>query len=980
MSARYRRLDQKGAGADVPAAAPTARCAGRVVGRELPSKCTTNPTPRFVPQLARSTVRKKAQRRPLSSPRPQDPRETSVNAIFDDMRLRSRGKEDIVHVDQHLHDEHMLHNATAECPPPRLLIAQDLRDEKTCQPQMHAVPSINANLRTLFREELSLSVSSLNDGVEENTNNTTDDFFLQPHRAQSAGAVFSDGPNNPTRYHCRYGDTCTEPPSRSTSLRRTSGPVVTEAWSRSVVRPEDEYLLYEHRRVPGNVRRDDRTRRNRFVELREWRRHVGESKSAVRKSSATAVPVLSIDETLSESQRRLRRHISTGTHEDTSLEEKETERDRTIRMNEQQMLARGTLLLFSRPRTRLFASGKSHIEGCLQKGGGDTLGNAATTVTACKYGADVSDTMPLKQDCDSSVTVSTPILQTSPNPQGHSSAVVENSNGLSSLISADSKEGAGGGKNGTTLTASPLSLFFATDTQDAAKLFENPLFVLYGDENCGRLLLAQEEHEAREVLLQQHNASLELGRSVLPTLCAGNGSQSQCKYEVFVGVMGPQRTKVQGTSAAMQTRKGDKHTQGNSDSRSRGSYSGVYRVVSSPVSEKGKQNNSLLHVNSGKSARYVVSSSMLSSGKTGQSTPRWSVVSEKCGTERPAVDGSAKSDGRQETKHMTVSVSSRSTQGKANDVANSKAAGSATPVEDPASLGDVNNHVKAALPSSHKRRERPANVCQGSNATLVSEGAVATLRSTTSSLKHMENGGGGDGLNDTVRSALEPISLSLPAQQIVPEESRPTDSSKAKPLNGSEVVHMNAACAAAAAADALEAPGAMQTCAGARDDHFTSTASTHSAASDVVFAYREDDPDAELYEYLRFARRLQRCAGSCGELNENIRHSPGVLWLEKRRQQQQQHPQRQKLGARAAEDLSAEGDSRIIEDADDEDVFCGESDDDLRLSEDGNHYAKNVNCVLRAFGEMWRTSFHNTTRPNTLPHSVQAQMLLFDDF
>ncbi|SCU71003.1 uncharacterized protein TEOVI_000258300 [Trypanosoma equiperdum] len=308
--------------------------------------------------------------------------------------------------------------------------------------------------------------------------------------------------------------------SFSSSVQRSaSGPVVTEKWARSIIQPQDEYLLYD-RRTPGAIKQEDLVRRGQVILLRERIRCGWPNCCSAHRNQLSREKLADV---------RTQRHSCESTNavpSDCSTldvgDRDDTASSRIVQMNERRIIERGTPLLFRRPYRRLFSDDEK-----VSKRSDICIPANSSSAPSLGIGSDIpkghgrSDTSIMVSSIYNLnfSNVSRPFGSTSSTVVTDIAASSNDKNKDCNMPSASSGAGSPGKEKiifsgscasqpnaqnlskakcqGTTSTHSIAQLLDDAVTQNLDNLVGDPFFLFCGDENHERLLLMQEEHEAR---------------------------------------------------------------------------------------------------------------------------------------------------------------------------------------------------------------------------------------------------------------------------------------------------------------------------------------------------------------------------------------------------------------------------------------------------------------------------------------------------
>ncbi|KAG8345855.1 hypothetical protein TRVL_03314 [Trypanosoma vivax] len=374
---------------------------------------------------------------------------------------------------------------------------------------------------------------------------------------------FPSGASNVSSRNESYmGNSCS-----SSVLRSVQGPVVTEEWARSMVQPQDEFLLYDSC-SSRRVSQEDIVRRHQVVQLSKRMRYrnlyssiLHNGKSHLVSSPASLVPPLHDSSTVMQSNSFL----------STLTDEAEGQAQR-MQIDEQRIIERGTPLLFRRPTTRLFDVDGLNSSNALDR---SSWAEAQSAETSCAI---------MKQlgRSDSTVMVSSIYNPNFCKPNRpvfpvHANVVTDaGASGCklvggvapvrlsATSVAAASEQGAHAlsseGQDHSRkalinggMAGSPLTSVAGSDARNIVDLMNDPFFLLRGDENHGRLLLAQEEHEARDSLRQQRWSTLEyVGMSSVPVkreCSVREESQRRNEIRMEVGQRQPETSKTPNAKA-----------------------------------------------------------------------------------------------------------------------------------------------------------------------------------------------------------------------------------------------------------------------------------------------------------------------------------------------------------------------------------------------------------------------------------------------
>ncbi|RNF26801.1 uncharacterized protein Tco025E_00957 [Trypanosoma conorhini] len=925
--------------------------------------------------------------------------------------------------------------------PPRLLHAQDLRGEANAQARLQTTLSPRMRMSVYPAGRRAASGGALHeDNIYGNKSSSPP---LSTSRTQSAGFLPSSEPSTPSNY---------EDPSRELSeagaAQRPVGPLVTEEWARSIVQPQDEYLLYE-RQTAGIRKREERVRLMQGVWLRERARAAAgpnEGLAAALRPAEAAVPVTSNARQRSLSQQQPRNSPSL---ESLILDSEELERERTVWMNERQIRARGTPLLFTRPRQQTFGSDRNPYGGW-QKSRGAVASSDPTAPTAYGVGGDATALPPQRRNLGDNIMVAS-ILQpgftnsersmftaagapsasapsTHKQPAFPAAAPVslpQRSAGETSGAERTPSQAAASG--GLPPVSSSTLLFFDTAAPDVARLFDNPLFLLRGDENHERLLLAQAEHEARGLLLKLHTTSVQSGHSLLsPGPSRGEEPKARYTQEVYLGV-GPPRRRVAPTPVARPA--GGAAGAGHVAADNHTAFSAAAGVGAAPrpsafIAAAWRQEK----LRSDAQARYVLldtPSQQNPAPAAGASEmplcPRDN--SEEGPVEHHSrVEVPAKSKARH--REAVASLSTRKKQQEKTAAHKHKRKASTSPSPTPHRGGERLRREKAAANSPSPSPEPlptptptppPPPLPQPRQEEVVAVAAEKQqhLPEPREQLQPQPQGTtphlNGSPVASPVKRCRPPGAASPPAKANGAEGGRPreavcawdiaypsTESMSRSPSASSSPVH-HLEEAIVKPSTELETSGAsrrigMNTAAlggrGGASPTKHQKRMQQEAVSIVAaaeFSYREGEPDAELKEYVQFALRQEGTQVNAGKgAEEDIMGLPGVAWLKRH--------QRRLTKAEANTPSVPNGAAPATPGAEKEivsvnvDDMLDNSDDMLDNSDDGasqwleelGHYTRNVNAVLAAFGSLWQVPFQDAEKRETLPLVARAQLLFFD--
>ncbi|EKF32308.1 hypothetical protein MOQ_003846 [Trypanosoma cruzi marinkellei] len=1010
--------------------------------------------------VLRKQTGKKTQRKSSTShsPPPQEPLDMNGDNFNGGTQTKEKRLKSVPVLNSHLLEESFSLNTRDNHSPPKLLQAQDLRGDKSLQTQLQISLSPRTRKTVYPTGRRAVSPNALFVDNMNSKGNTSPTSPLS--RTWNVGAIPPTEFSGASSYHDSYRDI-----SPSVSKCRTAGPVVTEEWSRSIVQPQDEHLLYEGH-VSWKKRHEEQVRRIQVVWLREQARMASrrdeEYVGGMRPVAAT-MPLLSLSRARSIRQQ----HMSS--QESVALENEDIERERTVWMNERHILARGTPLLFSRPRSRPFESNRNNRSEW-QKTRIDMPTNLTTMATlGMKF--DVDTTSSLKRPCNSNIMITSILhhhsLNTSqdfsPNVVGNGDTPSPSFSGKNKrpvLLSMDTlpptQRPAGGTSNGekriiqdedstarpqTNFTSS--SLFSDTAAQEMTRLFDNPFFLLRSDENHERLLLAQEEHEKRDKLMQLHTTSMQSGYSLLTTEKVREESKTPSKHEFSVGVFIPQGNLTHGAAAMPSeadpvgnTRKGNKnnnhhnHNKNNNTVREAAGDITASHVLSSTVMEGERENR-----REAVEARYVVldipsRKKPAVAGRMNETSHHRRAVMEEVVGHRSTVEiskGEARQDGtttaavmktrkkhqgwketqKPKQKAAPVTASSRTTEiphsGK-ETVDTSSSSPPPPPQPQPPKTKQKQEkkqeqkeqqprEVVAAVALENSSPEHKEQLQQLQHpmprvnaSPVISPVKLSRLPGSPSSprtSKGAESGRARDavGVWDITYPSTESLSRASsasrsPVRQLMFDEPMPKSTLDLESLNAGRKGCIKTA-------DSGVSGTAVQTSPMKRSHHVVSTGSTPSKSSEAEFSYHEDEQDAELHEYVRFALRKEKeeeeekqtKSGKGAE--EDIAGLPGVLWLK-------QH--RRFLPEGKADMQSVQNTLENVESDREKNNFLAGTDGALGSDEDGinqsleeiGHYALNVKSVLTAFGNLWQTPFQEAKQRDTLPPAVQAQLLFLN--
>ncbi|KEG07497.1 hypothetical protein DQ04_09621000 [Trypanosoma grayi] len=1069
-------------GVGLASADSAALCRGccRAAHADAGTSRTTWTTSRSTTSTARKSTRKKSK----TTSQHQQHEEDSIGAnMYHAARAQPMRVSEVPHVRHHHQQQQQqqhLDYASLEAEElnslPRLLLSQDLRGEQARQERLQAAPSPRTGvpIRSAIRQSHSQSVQStqesrgevhLDSNADDDEEEDAGSLLHDMHTA--VGTTVSEFGAHP-HYHQEHHHDPFSDISRSPSVRRTAGPVVTEEWARSIVQPQDEYLLYD-RRAPGSTNYEEMVRRNQALWLRERARRVGRHSAdhsgvaAVAAAVPAAMPVLTARWLQNDTQDL----PSTSPDAESTPEMGESDaaaRARTVQMNERHIIARGTPLLFRQPRARLFASDR-HSGGYWKQG--STMTSTSTTAEV-STGVELSPVL-LQRRSDNDIMISS-ILQNGFNRVERSASPVDtgscnNNNNINSNVTPASaslltltnkrpvllsqsftplpalrsssrpstpfdegkEQSPGatygeseqrGGSSGAVSLPSPLLLDIAA--QEAAELFANPLFALRSDENYERLMLAQAEHDERELLLQQHVTSLQLGHSVLCANSTNGGQKPRLKVEVSVSV---QQQPKQAPRKVRSEPATPPPPHGLDNSRNTSTEATGARRTATTTASVAKEREERSGSGTG---RYVVLGTSLRSrapalvkgsevpqrlsAKSEERPVQWAVRGADGGLGVKEIHG-----GRQVTAaapEASPTAHKRGSKNKSQSVATAArptAAAAADTAPPSRHFGGVSRPLKvselraASAGVEQRRQERaqrkkeqpqrqqqqlqedddeeeeriPPSYHTDSTPDVSPTKYSIASESPTPSLKGAENGRARDATGQwdipyptaesLARGSSAPRS---PVRHKMMEDvvSRNAESpellnttsgiSCVKPLSGSAVVP----------ASRSEATQPSPKSRGGRRGSSPSS----SKLSELECVSRGEEQDVELNEYALFVLQQRRGKrGIAATADDN-----GILWLKQ---------QLRLVNGKECEATESDRSDSLWPDksisgtvATGEDALGNDENDSDLLMEDGGHYARNVACVLTAFGQLWQTPFQDVMRREELSLAVQAQLLLFE--
>ncbi|KAF8302484.1 hypothetical protein TcYC6_0046900 [Trypanosoma cruzi] len=999
--------------------------------------------------VLRKQTGKKIQRKSSTSPSPppQKPLEMDGDNFNGGAQTKEKRLKSVPELNSHLLEECFSLNARENHSPPRLLQAQDLRGEKAMQTQLQISLSPRTRKAVYPTGRRAVSPNAL---FVDNINSKGNTSPTSPlSRTWNVGAIPSTEFSGASSYHDSYRDI-----SPSVSKYRTAGPVVTEEWSRSIVRPQDEHLLYEGH-VSWKKRHEEQVRRIQVVWLREQARmasrrdeeHVG----GMRPVAAT-VPLLSVSRARSMRQQQSQQQRMSS-QESVSLENEDIERERTVWMNERHILARGTPLLFTRPRSRPFESNRnSHSEWQKNR---IEMPNNLTAMATSGVGFDVDATSSLKRHFNSNIMITSILHHHSlnssqnflPNVAGNSdtqSPSLSAKNKRPVLLSVDTlpptQRSAGGTSGGEKrlsqdedaiarpqMNFTSSSLFSDAAAQELTRLFDNPFFLHCSDENHERLLIAQEEHETRDQLMQLHTTSIQRGHSLLTTEKTREESRAPSKHEFSVGVFIPQGNSTRG-SAAMPSepdpmgnaRKGNNH-KGKNTVREAARDIAASHVFASTVMEGERENK-----REEGEARYVVldipsRKKPAVSGRMNEHSHHRLAVMEEVVGHRSAADpgkGEAREDGtaaatktrkkhqgRKETQKPRRKAAPLTTSPRNTEIPHSgkETVDTFSPPpktqqqqqeqqqqEQQQQQQQKGEAVEAVAlenyPPEHKEQHQQLQhpMLRVNASPVISPVKLSRLPGSPSSprtSKGAENGRARDavGVWDITYPSTESLSRASsasrsPVRQLMLDEPMPKTTLDLESLNASMKGCIKTA-------DSGVGGAAVQTSPMKRSHHVLSTGSTASKSSETEFSYQEDEQDAELQEYVRFALREEEGnqTKSGKGVEEDIAGLPGVLWLKQHRRLLPEGKADMQSVQNTLENVESDREKKNVRVG--TDVVLGSDEDGIIQSlEEIGHYALNVKSVLTAFGNLWQAPFQDTNQRDKLPPTVQAQLLFLNQW
>ncbi|RNF02831.1 hypothetical protein TraAM80_06124 [Trypanosoma rangeli] len=928
-------------------------------------------------------------------------------------------------LDTHLLEDHFSARTGEMYSPPRLLHAQDLRGEATAKARLQTTLSPRIRMSVYPAGRRAASSSALHeDSIYANGNSSP---LLPTGQTPPFGILSSAEPSTPSNYGDSYREL-----GDSSSGHRTVGPLVTEEWARSIVQPQDECFLYECR-APGSKKREGRVRQMQGILLREQARAAAGFNGGLRagmRPEEAAVPVISTARRRSLSwqhQQRQQQQQQQQQHTSPSLESlildgEEIERERTVWMNERQIRARGTPLLFARPRLQPNASDKKNY-GEWQKNSSAVISANSTAPATYGVGNGTTPVSPLQRHLSGDIMI-TPILQhgfTNPerfllNAAGSAGAPLlsASSGNKSPVLLADeplslprhtdaetrATERARSQTPATPVMPPPrsssLSVFSDTAVPDVTRLFDDPLFLLRGDENLGRLQLAQAEHEARERLLQLHTTSAQSGHSLL-SLGQVREEEPKARYtqEVRLGLVARRRVTPKPVVKPNETKGAGHEGEGNHTTASEAASASTTSCVSVSTVNACTQEKPHNTVKS----RYVILDAV-SKKKLAPATR----MHEKLlcrrgksvgGLEHSGVEPPVKSKVRHGGTAAAASASLATFKKRQEKNETHKPTRKA--FQPPAPLQDVEGccceSETTKFPSPPPEPPTQQEQEEALAVAVESQGAAAYVNGSSAILPVKPNSHQGPvsppqkakclGSGRT-RDALSAWDISYPSSESV-SRGQSTSSSPVHNLDETimksptEIDSLGAcrrSCINMTASGARD--GVSQTRFQKRMQQEALTVSSVSKMLEAEFSCQEDEPDAELKEYVQFALRQEekRMTAEKGA-EEDITEFPGVMWL-------MRHQRRLRKGGASTHPVkngvkhAVPGAEKGIVSANIDDVLDSDEGSVNQWLEELGHYTRNVNAVLTAFGTLWQVPFQDADKRETLPLVVRAQLLFFD--
>nr|CCC93550.1 conserved hypothetical protein [Trypanosoma congolense IL3000] len=782
--------------------------------------------------------------------------------------------------------------------------------------------------------------------------NTFDNFSESAATDRSFETVFDVSHVNHGRNGVRYyspsisnnnlnDEVCTLQSFSSSIYRSGTGPVVTEKWARSVVHPQDEYLLYDYG-CSGPIKQEDLVRRGQVILLQERARcEAHRTCSAGRiHSYLKRFPSLHY-------QRQHHDSEPVALEGSTAFNINSSSGSRgslIVQMNERKLIERGTPLLFRRPQQRLF-----NIDETVPSEN-DFLGD----ISGAHCLSTGLETLKGQGRSDTSVMVSSffnPNFNITSRHPGHGSAAVvtdiatsnsesnaesgtqatgmvhprsgENAN---SLERARAVQGGVAEKvKGSTVSGDHFisQLLDNAALRNSMNLLDDPLFVLRGDENHERLLMIQEEHEARVAMKQEWQRA-----SSRPTV------SSSAKYKL-TEIPVPQRIVDASLSVSKKLQEADLQP----------TEKGCEMLgLTNPTAETPKDCDIQFSMATNSPGRRLFSDEEAIRDRPDVS-PKPSV---------PPVQGLGKGTSPElPTRHTKKKSKSR----KADDDSGDKSvyllsviSRNSNGISDGAELSseqlrEVEDHRISSIEKTPEPREplvmsitpldfsvlKERSSGSPSRSPIVESGKLpqhAKRRKCTKGIGH-------DDMSDN------PMIQSITLNQCVPTALRGSNRSESVKPNGvSPTPRTPRAVDVNAFSDRLEVE--------------RSESARRAPSEDLLLK--------ELEEFVAFMNQQKQELKVQREMRNGDKREGGL----------------------GAADNAAEVDASLygIENCNMQescDAEVATEEEYVLRDEGGTQYSQGVMSVLTAFGQMWGSSFHDARGRETLPLSVQAQLLLFDE-